>query len=62
MEIENIKRVTLTDSEALDIHDVIEMIDSIAEEFDNYTRLEVFETLLDHYYRNEGHVATEIDF
>ena len=54
--------MTLTDSEAQDIHDVLKMIDDIAEEFDNYTRLEVFETLLDHYYRNEGHVATEIEF
>jgi hypothetical protein len=62
MEIENVKRVNLTDSEAQNICDVLKMIDDIAEEFENYTRREIFVALLDHYYRNEGHVATEIDF
>jgi hypothetical protein len=62
MEIENVKRVYLTDSEAQDIRDVIKMIDDIVVEFENYTHLEVFERLLDHYERNEGYVATEIDF
>ena len=62
MNIENVKRVTLTDYEAQDICDVIKMIDSIEVEFDNYTRLEVFERLLDHYERNEGHIANEIEF
>lgn len=62
MKIENVKRVTLTDFEADTICDVIKMIDDIEVEFDNYTRLEVFERLLDHYDRNEGHVANEIEF
>jgi hypothetical protein len=62
MEIENVKRIYLTDSEAQDIRDVIKMTEDIAVEFENYTQLEIFERLLDHYERNDGYVATEIDF
>lgn len=62
MKIENVKRVSLTDLEADTICDVIEMIDSIEVKFNNYTRLGVFKRLLDHYDRNEGHIANEIEF
>ena len=62
MEIENIKKVTLTDYETDSIGETFYMIKKIADEFDNYTRLEVFERLLDHYDRNEGGIDNEIDF